>query len=67
MTRLAELYEDRSDAVYALDRLLGRAELEPEIRDRIGMAVEDVRSRIREIDDDIFDLERKEGVIGAQG
>ena len=66
MTRLAELYEDRSDAVRTLESLMDRGQTEPEIQARISMAAEDVRSRIREIDDDIFDLERVAG-IGAQG
>ena len=62
MSRLGELYQDRTDAVRTLNRLRTKLSLEPESSGRIMDAIEDVRSRMKEIDDDIFDLERVEGV-----
>lgn len=69
MNRLAELYEDRQDAVDTYLNLLEKRATyaEEDIQLRLTNAIEDVKSRIAEIDDDIFDIERKEGFIGAQG
>ena len=68
MTRLAELYEDREDGAILLDYFQeqrGKAHSDPELRLRADMAIEDIRSRIREIDDEIFDIER--GLDGTKG